>query len=327
MMNKIILRGLSLFFFIIFCGLAVGYIAAQTEYKTPQELADPDGSFAELDGVSVYYIARGNPQNPAVIFIHGFGSSNKTWDSAQTALAEAGFYTVALDIPPFGLSDKSPDLPYTRAWMADLIAALMDERSIETASIVGHSMGGGITAYFAVRHPTRVEKLVFVAGGVGAPRQEGQDTRRSGPLSLIMNIDPSTPFAATAIRALVTPQYFADMIADAYYDPSIITEDILQQYQRPLAIEDWPAGFLSYIQAREETPIFLADLVTAAANKPIALIWGEEDTWVPITLGEEMRAALPQALWIAYPLVGHVPMEETPDAFNADLLAFLEDKP
>lgn len=327
-MNKNFSRGLISFLLIIVCGIFASVITAQTDYKTPQELADPDGLFADLNGVSVYYIARGNPQDPAVIFIHGFGSSNQTWDSAQTALADKDFYTVALDIPPFGLSDKSPDLPYTRAWMADLVAALMDELNIKTASIVGHSMGGGITAYFAVRHPERVEKLVFVAGGVSNPKEDDESNERQGPLSLIMNIDPTTPFADAAIRALITPQYFADMIADAYYDATIITDEIIQQYQRPLAIENWPAGFLSYMQAQEIEPVILNDLAITVKDIPIALIWGEEDTWVPIALGEEMRAALPQSVWITYPLVGHVPMEENSEAFNNDLLAFLlEDTP
>ena len=133
---------------------------------SPQDLADEDGQFAEINGASIYYIARGDVSDPAVILIHGFGGSTFTWRDNMDAIVEAGYYVVALDLPPFGLSDKNPEIGLSRRDYADYVAGLMDFLNIETASIAGHSMGGSTAAYFAVQYSERVDNLIFVAGGI-----------------------------------------------------------------------------------------------------------------------------------------------------------------
>ncbi|MCU0512103.1 MAG: alpha/beta hydrolase [Anaerolineae bacterium] len=299
------------------------------QFKTPQELADPDGRFADVNGASIYYIARGNPDDPAVILIHGFGGSTFTWRDNMDALAAAGLYVVALDLPPFGLSDKSPTLDYTRAGMAETVVGLMDVLAIERASIVGHSMGGGVTACVAVRHPERVERLVFVAGGVFDPalrepaetETTTEDSEQQSPLALLRTFDPNSPLAATLLRTLLTPERFTDILTSAYYRPEIVTDEVAAGYQRPLAIETWTAGFLAYQRAEDANPVTLAQL--AQMDVPTLILWGEEDTWVPITVGEAMAAMLPSVTFITYPATGHLPMEEDTAAFNADVIAFL----
>jgi len=53
------------------------------------------------------------------------------------------------------------------------------------------------------------------------------------------------------------------------------------------------------------------------------LIWGQDDSWVPMTAGQLLRDLLPNSQWITYPQIGHLPMEENIEQFNRDLLAFL----
>jgi pimeloyl-ACP methyl ester carboxylesterase len=293
--------------------------------KTAEELADPDGAFADVNGVSVYYRAQGDETNPVVILIHGFGGSTFTWRDTLPALAEAGFYAIALDLPPFGLSDKDPDLGYSRSWMSDLVSDFMDTLGIETATIVGHSMGGAVTAQFAVRHPEKVEKLVFVAGGVfEAMEAEENEDESSSPLNFLNSIDPKAPAAPILLRTLVTKDFFIDTLASAYYDPSIVTEEVADGYAKLLEIEEAPIGFLAYVQAQETEPISLDDLANATQETPVLLMWGIEDTWVQIALGETMLAALTNAELVTYKQVGHLPMEEDTEVFNTDLIAFLE---
>ena len=298
-----------------------GWVSAQT-YKTPQELADDDGAFADVGGISVYYRAQGDDTNPVILLIHGFGGSTFTWRDTLPALAEAGFYAIAIDLPPFGLSDKNPDLDYSRSWMADLVADFMDEVGIETATIVGHSMGGAVTAQFAVRHAEQVEKLVFVAGGVFEALENEDES--SSPLNFLNTIDPKAPAAPIILRTLVTRDFFLGTLASAYYDPSIVTEEVADGYAKLLEIEEAPIGFLAYVQATESSPISLDDLDNVVAETPVLLIWGQEDTWVSPELGDAMFAVLNNAEFVSYPEVGHLPMEETPETFNTDLIAFLK---
>lgn len=294
------------------------------EFKTPRELADPDGLFADVNGVSVYYRALGNIDDPAVILIHGFGGSTFTWRDTLPALADAGYYAVALDLPPFGLSDKNPDLPYARSWMADLVADFMTTLDIQTATIVGHSMGGGVTAQFAVRHPAMTSALVFVSGGVfeALPTQDGQESASSSPFAILNTIDPKSPVAPILLRSLITRDTFISLLRGAYGRQEVITPDVEEGYARLLLIEDAPIGFLAYTQAQETDPISLDNLVQAV-SVPVLLVWGAEDNWVSPELGKTMHAALVGSTLLTYAGVGHLPMEETPDQFNTDLIAFL----
>jgi pimeloyl-ACP methyl ester carboxylesterase len=303
-------------------------LAIAQDFATPQELADDNGQFITANDAEIYYIAEGNPEDPAVVFIHGFGGSTFTWRDVLAPVAEAGFYALALDLPPFGLSDKNPELNYARSGMADTVAAWMDALNISQATIVGHSMGGSVTAQFAVRHPEKVTQLVFVAGGI-APElsartdESSQDEQSASPLGLLDTIDPSAPAAPILIRALVNRGFFEDSLSSAYYDANLVTDEAIDGYARLLQIENAPAGFLAYVQARETELITLEDL-SQSVNYPIQIIWGIQDTWVPLEVGLAMADALPNVTLVTYDETGHLPMEERSSIFVEDLLAFLQ---
>ncbi|MEO1646268.1 MAG: hypothetical protein AAFR67_13840, partial [Chloroflexota bacterium] len=81
----------------------MGVVGAQDdEVITPQDLADDNGAFAIVNGAEIYYVSEGDPSNPAVVMIHGFGGSTFTWRDNIGVIADAGYYAVALDLPPFG---------------------------------------------------------------------------------------------------------------------------------------------------------------------------------------------------------------------------------
>lgn len=312
------------------------FVSAQT-YKTPQDLADPDGRFLDIDGISIYVQIQGQSDQPAVVLIHGFGGSSFTWRNSLPALADAGYYAVALDLPPFGLSDKSPDLDYSRSALADLVVKVMDYLEIDQAVIVGHSMGGGVTAYFGAQHPERVKGLVFVDGGVfeampqpSATATEEASEQRTGGLSdlsgFMENIDPSSPLAAALVRTFLTPKRFTDILESAYGRKDVITDEVITGYQRPLLLEDWPQGLLAFSAAEEKNPITLDELSAAVEknNIPVLIIWGGSDRWVSIELAKVMKTALKGASLITYEGVGHLPMEEETKQFNTDLVDFLK---
>jgi alpha-beta hydrolase superfamily lysophospholipase len=144
-LRRFLIGCFSLLFIALIIGVGVVayiFLSFNQEYRSPQELADTGGAFAEVNGASIYYIAKGESSNPAIILIHGFGGSTFTWRGNIDALAGAGYYVVALDLPPFGLSDKSPEIGYSRSDFAAYVAGLMDYLEIESATFVGHRRGG-----------------------------------------------------------------------------------------------------------------------------------------------------------------------------------------
>lgn len=305
--------------------LLMSTIVSAQRYLEPEALADADGQFADIEGVSLYYITRGDIDNPAIVLIHGFGGSTFTWRDNMDALVDAGYYVIALDLPPFGLSDKSPDIGYSHTDYADYVAGLMDSLELESATIVGHSMGGSVSSYFVVNYPERVDNLILVAGGVfegTRNRSEEDEEMQDSPLGILGTIDLESESAATILRFSLVPATFASLIESAYYDASIMTDEVVAGYARPLQIENWTDGFIAYLLAEEANPITLDDVVEVA-DMPILIIWGEEDTWVPIAMGEAMISRFSNTEMVTYANVGHVPMEENIEQFNQDIIDFL----
>jgi pimeloyl-ACP methyl ester carboxylesterase len=108
----------------------------------------------------------GDPQNPAVILIHGWCSHRGVWQQTLAALEEK-YFCVALDLLGFGASDKPEGSDYSLSMQAQRVLLLADQLGLKTFSLIGHSMGGQIAMYLAaVLAPRRVEKLVVVGGVV-----------------------------------------------------------------------------------------------------------------------------------------------------------------
>lgn len=305
--------------------------AAQTGVPAEQ-LADPDGAFVEINGLSIYYTESGPAEGPVILLLHGFGGSTFTWRDNIAPLVDAGYRVIAYDRPPFGLSDKQPTpADQTGAGHASIAIGLMDALAIDTAVLVGHSAGGGVIAHTATRYPERVTGLVFVAGAVGGDRDSDSDTDATQPgenglgslFELGQNIDPSAPLAVALVRAFLTPERFTGILENAYHPSFEVTDDIRAGYSRVLQVENWEAGFLSLFSSDAmPDPVDIDSL--AALDLPTLLIWGAQDTWVPLSQGEFLHERLPSSTLVVYDDVGHMPMEEAVARFNDDLLRFVD---
>jgi pimeloyl-ACP methyl ester carboxylesterase len=113
--------------------------------------------YANVNGIKIHYEVRG--EGPPVVLIGGLGSQISSW-ATQVLLYSKYFKVIAFDNRGAGLSDK-PDYPYTIEDMADDTAGLLDFLGIQSASIVGKSMGGMIAQWLGIKYPKRVDKLVL----------------------------------------------------------------------------------------------------------------------------------------------------------------------
>ncbi|MEE8537283.1 MAG: alpha/beta fold hydrolase, partial [Acidobacteriota bacterium] len=99
---------------------------------------------------------------PAVLCVHGYCQSSAYWAPTVERLALAGIRGLAVDLPGFGASAGLPG-PYTMEAYADALAGLLDDRGLARVALIGGSMGGAVAQHFALRHPTRLVRLLLVA--------------------------------------------------------------------------------------------------------------------------------------------------------------------
>src|SRR6516162_8904512 len=102
---------------------------------------------------------------PVILLIHGIGDNSTTWEAVQAKLAQR-FTVIAVDLLGHGQSDK-PRADYSIAAYANGMRDLLSVLDIERATVVGHSLGGGVAMQFAYQFPQLVDRLILIgAGGV-----------------------------------------------------------------------------------------------------------------------------------------------------------------
>src|SRR5262245_6113005 len=113
-----------------------------------------------LAGATLHYETRGRPDRPAIVLLHGLGSSSADWVFQLPAL-EAGYHVLAPDLRGHGRSSRPPG-PLTIAAMARDVAALLDTLEIPSTHVAGLSLGGCVGLALALDDPARVRSLTLV---------------------------------------------------------------------------------------------------------------------------------------------------------------------
>lgn len=123
------------------------------------------------DGLDIAYFDAGDPSGPPILLIHGFASTahvNWVHPGWLKTLGQAGYRVIALDNRGHGQSDKPHDPEaYHPPLMAGDARALLDHLGIETAHVMGYSMGARITAFLMMSDLGRVRSSVFGGLGIG----------------------------------------------------------------------------------------------------------------------------------------------------------------
>lgn len=244
---------------------------------------------------------------PAVVLLHGFGSSLHTWEDWAAPLS-VDHRVIRFDLPGCGLSPPDPSGDYTDARSVAVLVALLDKLGVAKASVVGNSMGGRIAWTFAAAHPERVDKLVLVSpDGFASPGFE-------------YGRQPDVPAVMKAMRYVLPKPLVKMSLAPAYADPKVMTDALATRYydlMRAPGVRD--AMIARMAQSTRFDPV--ARLQTIRA--PTLLLWGEEDRMIPFTNAADYEKAIPDATLVPLPGVGHLPQEEAPQRSLAVLQQFL----
>ncbi len=265
--------------------------------------------FVDVGGLRVHY--RDEGQGPAILLLHGTGSSLHTWDGWTAALA-ARHRVLRMDLPGFGLTGPSRDGDYSIPALVAFVEAFRARVSADAVTVGGNSLGGLIAWSYAAAHPERVRELILLdAAGYPIDRP-----------ALLFRL-ASTP-VLSSLLALLDPGPLVDKtLRDAYGDPRKITPELAERYRR-LSLR---AGNREAFVARVRTPYVDRTADLHALRVRTLVMWGREDRLIPVSHAARFAADIPGAQVIVYDGVGHAPMEEIPERSAADAEAFLSAAP
>ena len=272
--------------------------------------AAPGARLITADGVQSVVAEAGDPRDPALLLIHGFGGSTYGYRDVMEPLAARGWRVIAIDLPGFGLSEKSWGRDYSHKAQATFALAVLDELNIDRAVLLGHSMGGNVISWMLSLAPERVAALAYINAAVAQP-QGGVSTSPSAA-SALLDVPPIRRIARIVIRSAFSPATFGELLSSAFAVKSAVTPTLVAGYAASSQLRDWDLALLGIVRdgAKNTLPDTLANLSTAAGAPPTLILWGENDSWVPLARGEVLRADLPAAEWVVLPAIGHVPFEE-----------------
>ena len=274
----------------------------------PEQLADSDSRFVQMEGLQVHYKTEGQGQ-PTMILLHGFGSSVFSWQEVMSPLSQLGT-VLAFDRPAFGLTERplrtdwGDRNPYSSAFQVDLTVALIDMLGAEQVILIGNSAEGTISMLTALEHSDRIQALILVDASVYT---DGGLPAILQPLLRTPQMRHIGPLITRRIRT-----WGLDFARSAWHDQTKITTEIWEGYQKPLRAENWDRALWELTAASNPTQV--ADLLKDL-SLPILVITGDDDGIVPTEQSVRLADELPNAELVVIPNCGHVPHEECPDAF------------
>lgn len=255
---------------------------------------------------------------PALLLIHGLGCDSSTWAPVIPELAR-DFTVIAPDLLGHGGSDK-PNADYSLGGYANGMRDLLTVLGIDKATVVGHSLGGGIAMQFAYQYPERAERLVLVStGGLGpevTPLIRALTVPGAGALIATTTVRPLRPIVTSAMRALSrlgTP-HTRDLgevsrIYESLADPSTrmavrrVTSNVL----------NWHGQYIT-----------MTDRAYLARLMPLMVVWGKQDAVIPVAHAKIAMDYATSAEVHVLDKAGHFPHKDHSEEFCRLLTNFIE---
>jgi pimeloyl-ACP methyl ester carboxylesterase len=258
-----------------------------------------------VSGGDLSVVDIGDPNAPAVLFVHGLPTSSFLWRAFGPAMPPA-MRAIVPDLLGAGASDQPSGVPLGMQAQAEYLAELLDALGVGRAAVVGHAHGGGIAQLLALRG--RADALVLV-DSIALGRSATEPMRELLDLAARKDAD-------------------LDAVIGQAFDAGMTHRDRLQaqavdEYRRPFAGEDGRAALARFATAFEGDGVAGVEEDLAELQIPVFLVWGEEDTLTPPALGERLNDVIPRSSLALLPGCGHFLPEEAPQTVVPLLYEYL----
>lgn len=271
----------------------------------------------DLASHQIRYVDRG--RGPVVVLVHGLMGSSQDWEPQIAGLSD-DHRVIAVDLPGHGESDKIPgdySLSAHAATIRDLLASL----GIESATMVGHSYGGGVAMQMLYLFPHLVDRICLIAsGGFGQevnPVLRAASMPGSGIAIPVATSGISRALLGGALGALKRLRLFELGPGDrrAWRNFASIAD--------PATRRAFLSTARSVIDYRGQT-VSATRLLTSFTDVQALLVWGERDAVIPVSHAHAVREHMPEGTaFEVMPRAGHFPHLDDPEQFESVFRAFM----
>jgi pimeloyl-ACP methyl ester carboxylesterase len=269
----------------------------------------------ELHGHRVIYRTAGS--GPPVVLIHGMVNTSRHWERVALRLADE-HTVIAPDLIGHGDS-ATPRGDYSIGAHAAVIRDLLAVIGIERATIVGHSLGGGIAMQFFYQFPQRTERLVLISsGGLG---HEVSPLLRSAAIPGISGL-----LALAAHPSVLDGIWRAGERLRGRGSGRGVYLQAIARALRPLEQPGARTAFLHTLRSVIDIHgqrVSARDRLYLLHAMPTLIVWGERDHTIPLAHGLEAHRAAPGSRFRTLPKAAHFPHIEDPEGLADVLLDFL----
>ena len=238
---------------------------------------------------------RAEDASPAVIMLHGFGSSLHTWQPWARALRGTTASSASI-CPVPGYRSRTPPGDYTDARAMQILAALMDQLGVARASLVGNSIGGRIAWTFGIFCRARGRLRLVSPDGFESP-------------GIVYGEKPDVPAMVKLMRYVLPKALLRTNLEAAYGNPAALTDETVNRYYDLMLAP----GVRDAMIARMEQSVRVdPEPRLRRIQSPVLLVWGKKDAMIPFANAADYAKVLPESTLTALPELGHVPQEEAP---------------
>jgi non-heme chloroperoxidase len=252
-------------------------------------------------GVTLEYAEQGNATGVPVVLLHGYTDSWRSFEGVLSYLPES-IHAFAPSQRGYGDSDR-PESTYLISELSEDLAQFLDAVGIQSAVIVGHSMGSMVAERFAIDHPKRTIGLLLAGTNSSLKGNPACEDFNPAVQELEDPIDPAfvQAFQESTLAHPISPDFLDTIVSESLKVPARIWKTAF-------------AGFLQTDFSRELSKI----------QAPTLIIFGDQDRFMTQADHEAVRSRIRGSRMTTYEGAGHAMHWEEPSRFAADLVAFVE---
>lgn len=259
----------------------------------------------------------GGEEGPLAVLIHGITQDASTWERMAPLLAERA-RVVALDLPGHGNSEPPPG-DHSMGAYASTVRDLLFALGESSATIVGHSLGGGVALQFAYQFPECTERLVLIdSGGLGpevSPLLRAASLPGADPVIALLSTDSVKNAMAGVARGLqrLGLQLGTDLESARRGFDNLADPEARRSFLRTVRTSVGLSGQL----------VSASDRLYLAEHVPTLIVWGARDRIIPLAHATDAHAAIPGSRLKVVRGAGHFPHVDAPGDVAAAIVELL----